>query len=76
MGTELTLVPFRGIVYHREDGTEIGSITIRPEHIAFIASNWCRQVSRKYCTKQELLDTSREHEKRMRKLYARTEEVR
>ena len=58
-------IPFRGIIYHREDGMEIGSIILRQEHIAFIAGNWCKQLSRKYGAKQELLDMSREHEKRI-----------
>ena len=63
---DIATIPLRGISYHTENGIELGSIIIRPEHIAFIAGNWCRQLSRKYGTKQELLDMSREHGKRIR----------
>ena len=65
MINDIATIPLRGISYHTENGVEIGSIILRPEHIAFIAGNWCRQLSRKYGTRQELLDISREHEKRI-----------
>ena len=65
MDKELTTIPFRGMVYHTEDGVEIGSIVIRQNGIAFIAGNWCKQVSRKYGTRRELLDVNREHKTRL-----------
>ena len=62
----LMIIPQRGVAYSVE-GVEIGSIIIRPEHIAFIAGNWCRQISRK-SKHTEILDLSREHNKRMENL--------
>ena len=63
-GARITNIPFRGIRYCDELGREFGSIIIRQEHIAFIAGNWCKQVSRK-SNRNELLSIAREHEKRL-----------
>lgn len=68
MKGNIAIIPLRGIAYHTEDGVELGSIVIRPEHIAFIAGSWCKQISRRYGNRQELLDISREHERRLKRL--------
>lgn len=61
--TSMATIPHRGIRYCIDD-KEIGSIVIRPEHIAFIAGNWCTQISRK-AKHIEIVNLAREHNKRM-----------
>jgi len=63
---DLTIIPKRGVAYS-QDGEEIGSIIIRPEHIAFVAGRWCKQISRK-ARYSEILALSREHTQRMGRL--------
>lgn len=67
MTTGLARIPFKGVIYHTEDGAETGSITIHPEYIAFIAGRWCRMV-RLDANRQKLLEISGEHIRRMQLL--------
>ena len=64
---DLSVIPDRGMSYHAKDGTEIGSIVIRPEHIAFVAGNWCKQISRK-AKHIEIVNLAREHQEHIEKL--------
>lgn len=64
--TQLETIPINGIIYNDANGQELGSITLRQNHIAFIAGNWCKQVHRSQADK--LSETAQEHEKRMLKL--------
>ncbi len=70
---ELSKVPIRGIAYHLENGVEIGSIIIRPEHIAFIAGKWCKQISRK-TKRSAIVALAREHEQRIKGIRNKTNE--
>lgn len=58
----------RGIVYYSDDGIEIGSIIIDSEKIFFIAGKWSKGLSRGHYTEHELLEISREHDKRLSQL--------
>jgi len=53
----------RGVSYNIGD-TEIGSIVVRPEHIAFIAGHWCQQISKR-AKRIEIVNLAREHRKHM-----------
>lgn len=64
-----TIIPERGIAYSL-NGEEIGSIVIRPEHIAFIAGNWCKQITRG-ARRSEIVALSKEHNQIMQHLIKR-----
>ena len=67
--TQLETIPINGIIYNNASGEEIGSITVRHDHIAFIAGNWCKQVHISRII--SLKETMQEHEKRMFKLLSK-----
>lgn len=64
--TTIATIPLRGVRYCIGD-KEIGSIVVRPEHIAFIAGTWCEQIPRR-AKQSVVIALSREHNKRMESL--------
>ena len=66
---ELQKIKYRGIIYRTESNEEIGSIVIRSTHIAFIAGNWCKQISRT-TSKAEVEAIARKHSARINQIIA------